>query len=75
MVKFLVKYSLDNGSSWAYAYSFNQPIQSGVVGYDGYSHTGTFEFTVGTRDVPESSGVLSLGILGGLFAFGRRWWR
>jgi hypothetical protein len=69
----VVKYSLDNGSSWNYAYSFAQPIQSGVVGSDGYSHTGTFEFTVGAREVPESSGVFSLGILGGLLTLGRRW--
>ena len=63
-----IKYSLDNGNSWKYVYSFSQPVKSGVVGSDHVSHAGTFEFTVGTRAVPEASNALAVGVLGGLLA-------
>lgn len=73
----VVKYSLDGGVNWNFAYSFGEnSYASGVVDKgDGFSHTRNFEFTVGTRqvvDVPEPSTLLGLAAIGGLVAASKR---
>ncbi len=73
----VVKYSLDGGVNWNFAYSFGEnSYLSGVVDKgDGFSHTRNFEFTVGTRevaDVPEPSALLGLAAIGGLVAASKR---
>lgn len=54
----------------SYKYSFDKPIDSGVVNEDGFSHNGTFEFKISDEEtkVPEPSVVLGLIAVGGLFA-------
>jgi hypothetical protein len=74
----VVKYSLDGGTSWDYAYSFGEnSYASGVVDKgDGFSFTRNFQFTVGTPnppvDVPEPSTLLGLAAIGGLVAASKR---
>jgi hypothetical protein len=73
----VVKYSLDGGVNWNFAYSFGEnSYASGVVDKgDGFSHTRNFEFTVGTRevaDVPEPSTLLGLAAIGGLVVAAKR---
>jgi len=72
----VVKYSLDGGASWDYVYHFGTPFDSGVISDDGFSHTGTFEFVVGqkqiTEKVPEPSAILGLVGLGGVLWLGKR---
>lgn len=59
-----------NGAAPVYMYSFAQPFDSGVVnGTDGFSHKGTFEFTV---SVPEPSAVLGLIAVGSLLTVCKR---
>lgn len=73
----VVKYSLDGGSNWDYAYSFGEnSYASGVVDAgDGFSFTRNYQFTVGTPnvvDVPEPSTLLGLAAIGGLVAAAKR---
>lgn len=72
----VVKYSLDGGVNWNFAYSFGEnSYASGVVDKgDGFSHTRNFEFTVGSRvvDVPEPSTLLGLAAIGGLAVAAKR---
>lgn len=75
----VVKYSLDGGSSWDYAYSFGEnSYASGVVDAgDGFSFTRNYQFTVGTPnpdpvDVPEPSALLGLAAIGGLVTAAKR---
>ncbi|MDJ1171499.1 NF038130 family PEP-CTERM protein [Roseofilum sp. BLCC_M154] len=75
----VVKYSLDGGTNWEYAYSFGEnSYASGVVDAgDNFSFTRNFQFTVGTPnpdpvDVPEPSALLGLAAIGGLVAAAKR---
>ncbi|HBQ97324.1 NF038130 family PEP-CTERM protein [Roseofilum sp. Belize Diploria] len=81
MASEVVKYSLDGGTKWNYAYSFGTPgsagefdqgsYQSGVVDAgDGFSFTRNFKFKVGepAAKVPEPSTLLGLAAIGGLVA-------
>jgi len=75
----VVKYSLDGGTSWDYAYSFGEnSYASGVVDAgDNFSFTRNYQFTVGTPnpdpvDVPEPSALLGLAAIGGLVAAAKR---
>ncbi|OJJ25239.1 hypothetical protein BI308_12190 [Roseofilum reptotaenium AO1-A] len=85
MASEVVKYSLDGGTKWNYAYSFGTPssagefdqgsYQSGVVDAgDGFSFTRNFKFTVGepAAKVPEPSTLLGLAAIGGLVAASKR---
>jgi len=75
----VVKYSLDGGTNWDYAYSFGEnSYASGVVDAgDGFSFTRNYQFTVGTPnpdpvDVPEPSALLGLAAIGGLVVAAKR---
>lgn len=77
MASEVVKYSLDGGTNWDYAYSFGEnSYASGVVDAgDGFSFTRNYQFTVGTPnvvDVPEPSTLLGLAAIGGLVAAAKR---
>lgn len=77
MASEVVKYSLDGGTSWDYAYSFGEnSYASGVVDAgDGFSFTRNYQFTVGTPnpvDVPEPSALLGLAAIGGLVTAAKR---
>ncbi|MDJ1175844.1 NF038130 family PEP-CTERM protein [Roseofilum capinflatum] len=88
MASEVVKYSLDGGTNWDYAYSFGTPgsagafdkgsYASGVVDAgDGFSFTRNYQFTVGTPnpdpvDVPEPSALLGLAAIGGLVVAAKR---
>lgn len=77
MASEVVKYSLDGGTSWDYAYSFGEnSYASGVVDKgDGFSFTRNYQFTVGTPnpvDVPEPSALLGLAAIGGLVVAAKR---
>lgn len=63
-----------NGADPVYMYSFDRPFDSGVVNEDGFSHNGTFEFTV-PETVPEPSAVLGLMAVGGLLTVCKRKFR
>lgn len=80
----VVKYSLDGGTNWEYAYSFGTPGSAGAFDKgsyesdvvdkgDGFSFTRNFKFTVGeAAKVPEPSTLLGLAAIGGLVVASKR---
>ncbi|MDY6783124.1 MAG: NF038130 family PEP-CTERM protein, partial [Cyanobacteriota bacterium] len=61
----------------SYGYSFDEPFTSGVVNAkDGFSHNGTFDFTLVTLDNPElpepSAAIALMAVGGGLVALKKR---